>query len=61
MNKNKILLNMYYDTIIFSNQLDLSVSILSISNLFKYSNKFMLTSISFINVFKILKCSASTS
>jgi len=61
MNKNEILLNMHHDTIIFSNQLDSSVSILLISNSLKHSNEFRLTSTSFAHTFKILKHSTSTS
>jgi hypothetical protein len=61
MNKNKILLNMYHDMIVFSNQLDSSVLILLILNLFKHSNELRLTSTSFTHTFKILKRSTSTS
>jgi len=59
MNKNKILLNMHYDMIIFSNQLNLSVSVLSILNSFKHLSEFMSNSISFAHAFKILKHSTS--
>jgi hypothetical protein len=59
MNKNEILLDMHYDTIVFSNQLDLSVSVLLISNSFKHSSELMSISTSFTHAFKILKCSTS--
>jgi len=55
MNKNEILLNMHHDTIIFSNQLNSSVSVLLILNSFKHLNEFMSTSIFFAHAFKILK------
>jgi len=61
MNKNEILLNMHHDTIVFSNQLDSSVSILSILNSFKHSSELRLTSTSFAHTLKILKHSTSTS
>jgi len=63
MNKNEILLNMHHDTIIFSNQLNSSVSVLLISNSFKHLSESESTSTFFahINISKILKCSASTS
>jgi len=61
MNKNEILLNMCHDMIIFSNQLNSSVSILLISNSFKHLSKLRLTSTSFAHTFKILKHSTSTS
>jgi len=38
MNKNKILLNMRHDTIVFSDQLDVSISIFSISSNMKHSS-----------------------
>jgi len=38
MNKNKILLNMRHDTIIFSDQLNISVSVFSISSNTKHSS-----------------------
>ncbi len=38
MNKNEILLNMRHDTIVFSDQLDISISIFSISSNTKYSS-----------------------
>jgi len=59
MNKNEILLDMHHDTIIFSNQLDSSVSVLSISNSFKHLNEFMSTLNFFAHVFKIFKHSTS--
>jgi hypothetical protein len=58
MNKNKILLNICHDMIIFSNQLNSSVSILLILNSFKHSSELISTLISFTYVFKILKHSA---
>jgi len=38
MNKNEILLNMKYDTIVFSDQLDISISVFSISSNMKHSS-----------------------
>jgi len=38
MNKNEILLNMKHDTIIFSDQLNISISIFSILSNMKHSN-----------------------
>jgi len=38
MNKNEILLNMRHDTIVFSDQLNISISIFSISSNIKYSS-----------------------
>jgi len=38
MNKNEILLNMRHDTIVFSDQLNISISIFSISSNMKYSS-----------------------
>jgi hypothetical protein len=58
MNKNEILLNMHHDIIIFSDQLDSSIFILSISLNAKHSSWLRLTSIS--SAFKILKCLTST-
>jgi hypothetical protein len=55
MNKNEILLNMHHDMIVFSNQLDSSVSVLSISNSFKHSSELMSTLIFFTHALKILK------
>jgi hypothetical protein len=50
---------MHHDMIVFSNQLDSSVSILLISNLFKHSSEFRSISIFFTYAFKILKHSTS--
>ncbi len=36
MNKNKILLNMKHDTIVFSDQLNISISVFSISSKMKH-------------------------
>ncbi len=36
MNKNEILLNMHHDTIIFSDQLDTSISIFSVLSIMKH-------------------------
>ncbi len=38
MNKNEILLNMKHDTIVFSDQLDISISVFSISSNMKHSS-----------------------
>jgi len=38
MNKNGILLNMHHDTIIFSDQLDTSISIFSVFSITKHSS-----------------------
>jgi len=38
MNKNEILLNMRHDTIIFSNQLNISISVFLISSNTKHSS-----------------------
>ncbi len=38
MNKNEILLNMRHDTIVFPDQLDISISIFSISLNMKHSS-----------------------
>jgi hypothetical protein len=59
MNKNELLLDMHHDMIVFSNQLDSSVSVLLISNSFKHSSELMLISISFAHALKILKRSIS--
>ncbi len=58
MNKNGILLNMHHDTIIFSDQLDTSISIFSVFSITKHSSWSRLTSISSV-AHKILKRSAS--
>jgi len=62
MNKNEILLNMRHDTIIFSNQLDTSISIFSISSNTKHSSWLQSTLISLAahsKIFKMLKHSVS--
>ncbi len=62
MNKNEILLNMKHDTIVFLDQLNISISIFSISSNTKYSSWSRSTSISFAahsSVSKILKHSVS--
>jgi len=46
MNKNKILLNMKHDTIVFSDQLNISISIFSISSNIKHSSWLQSTLIS---------------
>ncbi len=38
INKNEILLNMKHDTIVFSDQLDISISVFSISSNMKHSS-----------------------
>ncbi len=62
MNKNEILLNMKHDTIIFSDQLNISISIFSISSNTKHSSWLWSTSISSAahsKIFKMLKHSVS--
>ncbi len=62
MNKNEILLNMRHDTIVFSDQLNISISIFLISSNTKHWSWLQLTSISSAahsNVSKILKHSVS--
>jgi len=62
MNKNEILLNMRHDTIIFSDQLDISISIFSISSNTKHSSWSRSTSISSAahsKISKMLKRSVS--
>jgi len=62
MNKNEILLNMRYDTIVFSDQLNTSISIFSISSNTKYSSWLQSTLISLAahsKISKILKHSVS--
>ncbi len=62
MNKNEILLNMRHDTIIFSDQLDISISIFSISSNMKHSSWLQSTftsSVTHSNASKILKRSVS--
>jgi len=53
MNKNEILLNMQNDVIVFSNQLNTSISIFSISLNFKHSSWSRSTSLSSITQTKI--------
>jgi len=62
MNKNEILLNMKHDTIIFSNQLNISISVFSISSNTKHSSWSWSTSTSSAahsKIFKMLKHSVS--
>ncbi len=62
MNKNEILLNMRHDTIVFSDQLDISISVFSISLNTKHSSWSRLTLISSAahsKIFKMLKHSVS--
>ena len=62
INKNEILLNIRHDTIIFSDQLNISISIFSISLNTKHSSWLQLTSIfsaAHNNASKILKHSVS--
>jgi len=62
MNKNEILLNMKHDTIIFSDQLNISISIFSILSNMKHSNWSWSTSIfsaAHSKIFKMLKHSVS--
>ncbi len=63
MNKNEILLNIQNDVIVFSNQLNTSISIFSISLNLKHSSWSRSTSLSFIiqtKIFIMLKWSVST-
>ncbi len=60
MNKNEILLNMRHDTIVFSDQLNISISIFSISSNMKHlswSRSTLTSSVTHSNASKILKCS----
>jgi len=62
MNKNEILLNMRHDTIVFSDQLDLSISVFSISSNTKHlswSRSTLISSATHSNASKILKRSVS--
>ncbi len=62
MNKNEILLNMRHDTIVFFNQLDISISIFSISSNIKHlswSRSTLTSSTTHSNASKILKHSIS--
>ncbi len=62
MNKNEILLNMRHDTIVFSDQLDISISIFSISSNTKHSSwsrSTLTSSATHSNASKILKHSVS--
>ncbi len=62
INKNEILLNMKHDTIVFSDQLDISISVFSISSNMKHSSWSWSTFISLAthsNASKILKHSVS--
>jgi len=63
MNKNEILLNMQIDVIVFSNQLDIFISIFSISFNSKHSSwsrSTLFTSNSQSKIFRMLKRSVST-
>ena len=63
MNKNEILLNMKHDTIIFSDQLDISISIFSISSNTKHSSwlwSTLISSTAHSKIFKMLKHSVLT-
>ncbi len=62
MNKNEILLNMRHDTIVFSDQLNISISIFSISLNTKHSSWLQSTlifSAAHSKIFKMLKHSVS--
>jgi len=62
MNKNKILLNMRHDTIVFSDQLDVSISIFSISSNMKHSSwlrSTLISSAAHSKISKMLKHSVS--
>jgi len=62
MNKNEILLNMKHDTIVFSDQLDISISVFSISSNTKHSNwswSTLISSAAYSKIFKMLKHSVS--
>jgi len=62
MNKNEILLNMKHDTIIFSDQLNISISIFSISSNIKHSSwlwSTLISSAAHSKIFKMLKHSVS--
>ncbi len=60
MNKNKILLNIRHDTIIFSDQLNISILIFLISSNTKHSSwsrSTLISSAAHSKIFKMLKCS----
>jgi len=62
MNKNEILLNMRHDTIVFSDQLNISISIFSISSNTKHSSwsrSTLISSAAHSKIFKMLKHSVS--
>jgi len=62
INKNEILLNMRHDTIVFSDKLNISISVFLISSNTKHSSWLQSTSISSAahsKIFKMLKCSVS--
>jgi len=62
MNKNEILLNMKHDTIIFSDQLNTSISIFSISSNIRHSNwsrSTLISSTAHSKIFKMFKHSVS--
>ncbi len=63
MNKNEILLNMKHDTIVFSDQLNIFISVFSISSNTKHSSwswSTLTSSVTHSNASKILKRSVST-
>jgi len=62
MNKNEILLNMRHDTIVFSDQLDISISVFSISSNMKHSSwsrSTLISSAAHSKISKMLKHSVS--
>ncbi len=62
MNKNEILLNMKHDTIVFSDQLNTSISIFLISSNTKHSSwlqSTLISSAAYSKIFKMLKHSVS--
>ncbi len=62
MNKNEILLNMRHDTIVFSDQLDISISVFSITSNTKHSSwsrSTLISSAAHSKIFKMLKHSVS--
>jgi len=62
MNKNEILLNMKHDTIVFPDQLDISISVFSISSNTKHlswSRSTLISSAAHSKIFKMLKHSVS--
>jgi len=62
MNKNEILLNMKHDTIVFFDQLNISISIFLISSNMKHLSwlqSTLISSAAHSKIFKMLKCSVS--